>query len=163
MLTFASICTGFTSASAEEVTENETTISDGEYDVVYGAGDESNSNNVRNNQTVINGGTVGAVLGGLSSFGNVFDNRIIINDHFELLDEVADCRALFDKLEGVLNADWDMMYEKAAEYYNEHGDLLIPYDYHTEEGHSLGRWLRTQRDNYSGKGERTWNGCNSDH
>ena len=82
------------------------------------------------------------------------DNRIIINDHFELLDEVADCRALFDKLEGVLNADWDMMYKKAAEYYNEHGDLLIPYDYHTDEGHSLGRWLRTQRDNYSGKGER---------
>ena len=82
------------------------------------------------------------------------DNRIIINDHFELLDEVADCRALFDKLEGVLNADWDMMYDKAVEYYNEHGNLLVPYDYHTEEGHSLGRWLKTQRNNYSGKGDR---------
>lgn len=82
------------------------------------------------------------------------ENRVIIHDRFEVIDEVRDCRELFDELEGVLNADWDMMYEKAAEYYNEHGDLLIPYDYHTEEGHSLGRWLRTQRDNYSGKGER---------
>ena len=82
------------------------------------------------------------------------ENKIIINDHFEIFDEVADCRALFDRLEGVLSSDWDMMYEKAAAYYRENGNLLIPYDYHTPEGHSVGRWVFLQRKNGNGTGNR---------
>lgn len=79
------------------------------------------------------------------------DNRIIIHDRFEVIDEVRDCRELFDELEGVLSASWDIMYEKAGEYYKQNGDLMIPAAYHTEEGYALGRWLTTQRLAYAGK------------
>ena len=82
------------------------------------------------------------------------ENKLIINDSFEVIDEVADCRKLFDQLEGVLSASWDTMYEKAKEYYEQNGDLLIPSIYYTEEGYSLGRWLTTQRNAYAGKTDR---------
>ncbi len=79
------------------------------------------------------------------------DSRVIVNDHFEVLDEVRDCRKLFDELEGVLSASWDIMYEKAKEYYEQNGDLIIPANYHTEEGYALGRWLTIQRLAYADK------------
>ena len=79
------------------------------------------------------------------------ENRVIIHDRFEVIDEVRDCRELFDELEGVLSASWDIMYEQAEEYYKQNGDLLIPATYHTDEGYALGRWLTTQRLAYAGK------------
>ena len=79
------------------------------------------------------------------------ENSVIVNETFEVLDEIRDCRELFDQLEGVLSASWDLMFEKAKEYYTRHGDLLIPAVYHTEEGYALGRWLTTQRLAYAGK------------
>ena len=79
------------------------------------------------------------------------ENRLIIHDRFEVIDEVRDCRELFDELEGVLSAGWDLMYEQAEAYYKQNGDLLIPANYHTEEGYALGRWLTTQRLAYAGK------------
>ena len=79
------------------------------------------------------------------------ENCVIIHDRFEVIDEVRDCRELFDELEGVLSASWDLMYEQAEAYYKENGDLLIPASYHTEEGYALGRWLTTQRLAYAGK------------
>lgn len=82
------------------------------------------------------------------------ENKLIINDNFEVIDEVTDCRKLFDQLEGVLSASWDTMYEKAKEYYEQNGDLLIPSIYYTEEGYSLGRWLTTQRNAYAGRTDR---------
>ena len=79
------------------------------------------------------------------------ENRVIIHDRFEVIDEVRDCRELFDELEGVLSASWDIMYEQAEEYYKQNGDLLIPATFHTDEGYALGRWLTTQRLAYAGK------------
>ena len=79
------------------------------------------------------------------------ENRVIIHDRFEVIDEVRDCRELCDELEGVLSASWDIMYEQAEEYYKQNGDLLIPATYHTDEGYALGRWLTTQRLAYAGK------------
>ena len=79
------------------------------------------------------------------------ENRVIIHDRFEVIDEVRDCRELFDELEGVLSASWDIMYEQAEEYYKQNGNLLIPATYHTDEGYALGRWLTTQRLAYAGK------------
>ena len=79
------------------------------------------------------------------------ETRVIIHDRFEVIDKVRDCRELFDELEGVLSASWDIMYEQAEEYYKQNGDLLIPATYHTDEGYALGRWLTTQRLAYAGK------------
>lgn len=82
------------------------------------------------------------------------ENTLIVNDTFEVLDEVRDCRALFDQLEGVLSAGWDLMFDKAEEYYKQNGDLIIPSTYHTDEGYALGRWLTTQRLAYAGKADK---------
>lgn len=42
---------------------------------------------------------------------------MVVNDNFELIDKVEDCKKLFDKLEESLSASWDIMYEKAKAYY----------------------------------------------
>ncbi|ADU24056.1 Helicase associated domain protein [Ruminococcus albus] len=75
---------------------------------------------------------------------------VVVNENFELIDKVADCKSLFEALEGTLSASWDIMYEKAKEYYEQYGDLEIPKDYYTEDGYSLGIWIITQRGNYRG-------------
>lgn len=69
----------------------------------------------------------------------------IVNEHFQVIDEVRDCLALFDKLNDTLTASWDLMYEKAKNYYNQHGTLEIPYKYKTPDGYSLGHWILTQK------------------
>ena len=75
---------------------------------------------------------------------------MVVNDHFELIDKVEDCKKLFDKLEESLSASWDIMYEKAKAYYEKNGDLEIPATYFTEDGYSLGLWINTQRGLYRG-------------
>ena len=77
--------------------------------------------------------------------------NFVINDSFELIDKVADCKALFDELEGTLSASWDLMYEQAKKYYDENGNLDVPKRYFTPEGYSLGTWLLTQRRVYKGE------------
>jgi len=69
----------------------------------------------------------------------------IINDTFEVIDEVHDCLELFDALEDTLTVSWDTMYLKAKKYYEEYGNLLIPVSYMSKDGYGLGRWIRTQR------------------
>lgn len=75
----------------------------------------------------------------------------IVNGEFRVIDEVKDCVRLFRKLKETLGASWEMMYEAAARYYDEHGDLLVPKRHITEEGLSLGAWIATQRRVYAGK------------
>lgn len=75
---------------------------------------------------------------------------MVVNDNFELIDKVEDCKKLFDKLEESLSASWDIMYEKAKAYYEKNGDLEIPATYFTEDGYSLGLWINTQRGLYRG-------------
>ena len=76
---------------------------------------------------------------------------LVVNETFELVDKVADCKSLFDELEGTLSASWDLMYEQAKKYYDENGDLDVPKRYFTPEGYSLGTWLITQRRVYKGE------------
>lgn len=73
----------------------------------------------------------------------------VVNETFELIDKVADCKALFDELEGTLSASWDLMYEQAKIYYEQKGNLDVPKRYFTPEGYSLGLWLLTQRRVYN--------------
>lgn len=75
---------------------------------------------------------------------------MVVNDNFELIDKVEDCKKLFDKLEESLSASWDIMYENAKAYYEKNGDLEIPATYFTEDGYSLGLWINTQRGLYRG-------------
>ena len=42
---------------------------------------------------------------------------------------------------------------QAAIYYSEHGNLMVPKNYKTEAGLSLGLWLNTQRQIYKGKAD----------
>ncbi len=82
------------------------------------------------------------------------ENKLIVNDTFTVTDEAADCRLLFEQLEGILSAGWDIMFEKAREYREQHGNLMIPVRYITDDGYALGNWLSTQRKCYFGRGSR---------
>ena len=79
------------------------------------------------------------------------DDNAVVNEHFKIIDEVKECKKLFDKLEGVLSSSWDIMYTCAEEYYRENGNLNVPKRYITSDGYTLGSWLNTQRSVYSGR------------
>ena len=70
---------------------------------------------------------------------------LIVREKFRVIDQVKDCRRLFEQLEGSLHIEWEEYYQAAVQYREEHGDLLIPQRYVTEDGKCLGRWLATQR------------------
>lgn len=72
-------------------------------------------------------------------------SQYIVNETFRVVDEVHDCKRLFDELEDTLSASWDVMYAQAKQYYEENGDLLPPHAYITEEGNKLGQWVIAQR------------------
>ncbi len=46
------------------------------------------------------------------------------------------------------NNHWDEIYKLAKQYYNENGNLLIPFRYATIDKIQLGRWIGTQRGLY---------------
>ena len=78
---------------------------------------------------------------------------ILVNERFQIIEAVEDCRALFHELEDTLTASWEFMYAEAEAYYRENGDLLPAADYVTPDGTKLGIWIITQRTNYrSGAG-----------
>ena len=79
------------------------------------------------------------------------EDNAVVNEHFKIIDEVKECKKLFDKLEGVLSSSWDIMYTCAEEYYRENGNLNVPKRYITSDGYTLGSWLNTQRSVYSGR------------
>ncbi|MGM9625246.1 MAG: Helicase associated domain protein, partial [Eubacteriales bacterium] len=75
----------------------------------------------------------------------------IINERFRIIDEVRDCKALFDSLNDTLEASWDIMYGYAKAYFETHGNLNVPKRYKTPDGYSLGTWVTTQRKVKSGQ------------
>lgn len=81
----------------------------------------------------------------MTYYRSLGEEDAIINEHFQVIDEVRDCIALFEKLNDTLTASWDLMYEKAKDYYTQNGNLEIPYRYKTPDGYSLGHWLLTQK------------------
>lgn len=72
-------------------------------------------------------------------------------ERFQVVDEVWECRQLFERLQKSLSATWDTYYEAAREYYGAHGHLRIAKTYVTENGLTLGSWLQTQRRVRAGK------------
>lgn len=75
----------------------------------------------------------------------------IVNDSFDVTDEVHECVELFNKLEETLTAPWDVMYLEAKRYYEANGDLLVPLAYINENGYRVGQWVNVQRVNYRKK------------
>lgn len=47
--------------------------------------------------------------------------------------------------------DFEEWYAIAKQYYDEHGNLLVPRSYEDTEGHKLGRWIERMRAVYNGK------------
>lgn len=45
---------------------------------------------------------------------------------------------------------WDEWYLCAKDYFEEHGDLLVPSNYITADGYRLGRWIERQRARFNG-------------
>lgn len=76
---------------------------------------------------------------------------MVVNDSFEVIDKLAECKELFEQLEGTLSASWDIMYSYAEKYYAENNSLEMPKNYTTPDGYSLGSWLTVQRRVRAGK------------
>ena len=69
----------------------------------------------------------------------------IVTERFEVVEQVHDCRVLFEQLQASLSSSWNHYFSEASIYYAEHGSLNIPKRYTTPAGLSLGEWLTTQR------------------
>ncbi len=75
----------------------------------------------------------------------------IVAERFEVIEQVHDCRILFERLENSLSSTWDHYFAAASTYYAEHGNLKVPLRYKTPGGLSLGDWVQTQRQIRKGK------------
>lgn len=79
------------------------------------------------------------------------EGRRIVHDRFRIYDETRESRRMFEELEKRLAAPWELCYQEAKAYFQEHGNLEVPKRYCTQSGISLGQWLDTQRRVRSGK------------
>ena len=69
----------------------------------------------------------------------------IVTERFEVIEQVHDCRVLFEQLQASLSSSWEHYFSEASIYYAEHGNLNVPKLYTIPSGLSLGVWLVTQR------------------
>lgn len=69
----------------------------------------------------------------------------IVTEHFEVIEQVQDCRVLFERLQASLSSTWDHYFSEASIYYAEHRNLRVPVDYATSAGLHLGTWVQLQR------------------
>lgn len=79
------------------------------------------------------------------------EGKKIVAEYFKIVDEVKDCRELFDSMNESLSVSWDLMYLHARKYFDEHKNLDVPVKFKTPDGYSLGSWLGTQRRVRSGE------------
>ena len=75
----------------------------------------------------------------------------IVTERFEVIEQVQNCRLLFERLENSLSSTWDYYFAAASTYYAKHGNLKVPLRYKTPGGLSLGDWVQTQRQIRKGK------------
>ena len=69
----------------------------------------------------------------------------IVTERFEVVEQVHDCRVLFEQLQASLSSSWDHYFSEASVYYAEHGNLNIPHFYVTAAGERLGQWVASQQ------------------
>ena len=73
------------------------------------------------------------------------ESEKIVTDRFEVIEQVHDCRVLFERLQASLSSTWDHYFSEASIYYAEHGNLRVPVEYSTSAGLNLGSWVQLQR------------------
>lgn len=69
----------------------------------------------------------------------------IVTERFEVIEQVHDCRVLFEQLQTSLSSGWEHYFSEASIYYAEHGNLNIPRSYVTAAGERLGQWVASQQ------------------
>ena len=69
----------------------------------------------------------------------------IITERFEVVEQVHDCRVLFEQLQASFSSSWEHYFSEASIYYAEHGNLNIPRSYVTAAGERLGQWFASQQ------------------
>ncbi len=69
----------------------------------------------------------------------------IVTERFEVIEQVHDCRVLFEQLQASLSSSWEHYFSEASIYYVEHGDLNVPAEYVSPSGYNLGNWVKRQR------------------
>ena len=69
----------------------------------------------------------------------------IVTERFEVIEQVHDCRVLFEQLQASLSSGWEHYFSEASIYYAEHGNLNVPSEYVTPDGVLLGKWVARQR------------------
>ncbi len=69
----------------------------------------------------------------------------IVTDRFEVIEQVKDCRELFERLERSLASSWEQYFQAASIFAAENGHLRVPKNFQTKEGLHLGAWIVTQR------------------
>ena len=107
---------------------------------------------VNNFESLYSIGSIEEEMRAAITYYNYFgDGEKIVVERFKVIDEVRDCRKLFNELEETLTNSWDTMYACAKRYHAEYGDLDVPTKYKTPDGYSLGTWLQTQRQIRAGK------------
>lgn len=75
----------------------------------------------------------------------------IVEESFRVIDEVRECRILIKQLEESLSTTWEVNYQQARLYFQQHGDLNVPVSYRTDNGIQLGVWLGNQRRLYNSR------------
>ena len=80
----------------------------------------------------------------------VGEGEKIVTERFQVVEQVQDCRVLFETLRNSLSGTWEQYFAVAKEYAAEHGDLKVPKKYKTAEGLSLGSCISVQRSVYAG-------------
>lgn len=81
----------------------------------------------------------------VAAYQLVGEERQLVRDRFRIIDEVQECRQLFEVLNDSLSAPWEAMFAEAKAYFEAHGDLNVPKRFKTVKGYSLGAWVATQR------------------
>lgn len=75
----------------------------------------------------------------------------IVNERFQIIDQLYNCKDLFHALQRVLQFSWTQLFQAATEYYAQNGHLNVPKRYKTADGLNLGAWIATQRRVRSGQ------------
>ena len=107
---------------------------------------------VNNFENLYSIGSIEEEMRAAITYYNFFgDGEKVVAERFQVIDEVRDCRRIFNELEETLTNSWDTMYACAKAYHAEFGNLFAPVGYKTPEGYSLGHWLQYQRQIRAGK------------
>ena len=69
----------------------------------------------------------------------------IVTERFEVIEQVQDCRMLFERLQASLSSTGNHYFSEASIYYAEHGNLQVPVDYAISAGLHFGSWVQLQR------------------